>query len=381
MRNLENNYPKAFDDIIIQQLYEGDESKYILGSPTNDRYITGNKRNCEIFYLLLNDLDGKKSVESIALKWNRSIKETETIIDMFFKKGLLIGSSNDNDISEVRKLSIRLLSIKCSHLEKINKRCAGIILNTSFLILIAMLIFNMYHLCNNELSGVSLFTYDGSYIKGLILSSLIMVPSFLFHELYHSFIALKYGLKPSKIDMCLYLLFFPLFYVKIKGMYTTSSRNRIKILCGGYFANFILANMSLMLFFMTKHNIFLTIVLAQLNIIIVNCNPFNLTDGYFIGTQLLKTINLRPKLFKLLANFRSNILKVDKTLIIYAIVNCVIIFINIIYFSNYSLRLFSEVLNVRVSTGIIIGYNIVTLLLYYLIIVFRYKEKKDGNQG
>ena len=90
---------------------------------------------------------------------------------------------------------------------------------------------------------------------------------------------------------------------------------------------------------------------------------------------------MRPKLFKLLANFRSNILKVDKTLIIYAIVNCVIIFINIIYFSNYSLRLFSEVLNVRVSTGIIIGYNIVTLLLYYLIIVFRYKEKKDGNQG
>ena len=99
---MENNYPKAFDDIIIQQLYEGDESKYILGSPTNDRYITGNKRNCEIFYLLLNDLDGKKSVESIALKWNRSIKETETIIDMFFKKGLLIGSSNDNDISESR---------------------------------------------------------------------------------------------------------------------------------------------------------------------------------------------------------------------------------------------------------------------------------------
>lgn len=376
MRSLDVSYPRAFNDIILRQLYDGDDSKYILGSPTNDRYITSSKKNCQVFSLLLQDLDGETSIEALSEKWGRDIEETKSIVDMFFQKGLLVGSSSNNNISEVRKLSIRLLSFECKHLQKISEKSADNILKISLILLIAMFIANMYFVFNDGLKGVNLFRYNGSYFMGLILSSLIMIPSFLIHEFYHSFVALKYGLKPGKIDICLYLLFFPLFYVKIKGMYSTSYKNRMKILCGGFFANLMLADLSLLLFFITRHNIFITIVLSQFNIIIVNCNPFNLTDGYFIGTQLLKTVNLRPKLFNLLANFRKNIRNADKTLIIYALVNFGIIFVNVIYFSNYSLSIITEVLGVNVGQGYLIAYNVAVLFIYYIIIIFRYREKE-----
>ena len=370
-----NNYPKAYHDIIMQQLYDDDDSKYVLGSPTNDRYITSSKKNCNIYRLLLNDLDGKNSIDTLAKRWGKDVEETKKIVNLFFDKGLLEGSSSDNNISEVKKLSIKLCSIECKHLRKVSSKIADVILKVSFILMLVLMIVNVYFILNHGLDGVNILQYNGSYIKGLILSSLIMIPSFLLHELYHSLVALKYGLKPSKIDICLYMIFFPLFYVKIKGMYTISSKKRIRILCGGFFANLILANISLILYFITTNNIFLAMFLAQINIIFVNCNPFNLTDGYFIGTQLIKTVNLRPKLFGLLANFKRYIGKANKILIIYAIINFIIIFFNVVYFSSYSVNIISELLRFDVTSKYIIIINIISLLLYYLIIIIKYREK------
>ena len=116
---MEKSYPRAFNDIILQQLYDGDDSKYILGSPTNDRYITSNKNNCELFSTLLTDLNGENSIETLSKKWGRDLNETEEIVNKFFEKGLLVGSSDDNQSSEVHKLSIRLFSIKCTLLQMV----------------------------------------------------------------------------------------------------------------------------------------------------------------------------------------------------------------------------------------------------------------------
>ena len=137
-----------------------------------------------------------------------------------------------------------------------------------------------------------------------------MIPSFLFHELCHSVAALNYELKPSKIDVCLYLYLFPLYYVKIKGLYTIDYKNRIKIMSAGITGNVFLAEAMLFLYVIFGKGIFLTVVLSQFNIVLANINPFSLSDGYYIMSMTFKTENLRKNMFDIIANlnFKKSLL-------------------------------------------------------------------------
>lgn len=146
-------------------------------------------------------------------------RKTIEIIKFFYLKGLLEESENEKN-SEVRKLSKYIGSVSCDFINKISQNMICIILRIIYFLVIVLALVNLYFIFNRDLGLITIFQYKNSYLYGIILSSLIMIPSFFFHEFSHALMARKYGLYPSKIELTLYLCLFPLFYVRINGIYT-----------------------------------------------------------------------------------------------------------------------------------------------------------------
>lgn len=120
------------------------------------------------------------------------------------------------------------------------------------------------------------------------------------------------------------------------------------------------------------------IVMAQFNIIMVNCNPFNLTDGYFISTQLFKNVNIRSNLFYYLANDIRMLFKSEKTILLYAIFNMFIIVATAFYYSNYTINVITEIFGFKTNNNLASFLNtLIICLLYFIIIRCRYKNCED----
>ena len=371
-----NINPIAAKNIALYLMYNEKDGKYLLGSKDKDRYVILTKEKGEYFLNLLNDMDGSRSDEQLSSKWKLSIETTQNIIAMFYKNGLL-ANSPENDNTEVKRLSKRLFRIGCNHLSQIPIRVAQRLIVCFFVVLVFLGGFDLYSLLVNLDSGFNLFKFNDSYLLSLLISSLIMIPSFFVHELCHSIAALKNGLKPSNIDICLYLYLFPLFYVKINGLYTVKYKQRIMIMSAGMLGNVFLGFAGFALYSIFGNGIFLTIVLAQCNIILANLNPFSLSDGYYIITMLFRSENLRKNMFDIIANLDFKKYRQHYKLFGYIAFNLILIIINAVYLSKFSYGIICEVLHVNISTWIVPVANIVLIICYWIIVHFRFKRAND----
>lgn len=374
-----NDNPIAANDIELFNMYSYKDDKYLLGSKEKDRYVIVNKEKGTYYLNLLHDLDGSLSILQLADKWGMSLEQVHHIIDSFYDKGLLYNSLEKNDNTEVNRLSKKIITIECNLLKNFSKKMSHHIVIAFLLLLGILVVFDLYMLFAGQVNSINIFKLNNSYILSLVLSSLIMIPSFLFHELCHSIVALKYGLKPSKIDICLYLYLFPLYYVKIKGLYTIYYKKRIIIMSAGIIGNVFLAVIMLALYIIFRKGIFLTVVLSQFNIILANINPFSLSDGYYIMTMIFKTENLRKNMFDIIANLNFKKYRSNRKLFFYIIINLLIIAFNVMYISKYSYNVICELFDRQLSTWIIPIGNVLLLLFYILVVHIRFKEKKFSN--
>lgn len=372
-----NTNPIAAKNIALYLMYNETDGKYLLGSKDKDRYVILTKEKGEYFLHLLSYMDGSRSAEQLSSKWNLSIETTKNIIEMFYKNGLL-ADSPENDNTEVKRLSKRLLRINCNHLSRISVRVAQRLIVCFFAVLVLLGVFDLYSLLDNYDSEFNLFKFNDSYLLSLLISSLIMIPSFFVHELCHSIAAVKNGLKPSNIDVCLYLYLFPLFYVKIKGLYTVKYKQRIMIMSAGMLGNVFLGFAGFALYSMFGDGIFLTIVLAQCNIILANLNPFSLSDGYYIISMMFRSENLRKNMFDIIANLDFKKYRQHYKLFSYIVFNLILITINAVYLSKFSYGVICEVLHTNISTWIVPVANIMLIVCYWTIVHFRFKRSKDS---
>ena len=169
-------------------------------------------------------------------------------------------------------------------------------------------------------------TYKDSYLLGAILAAVASVINIIFHESAHALTSIRCGLQPSSFSMNLYGGFKFLWMVKIKGIYTVERQKRIMIMGAGIYTNFILICISLSLSVWgvlsgTGSEIFSKILINNVFMIMACSMPFNLSDGYFIVSQLTKRMNMRKKMFRLLNFKQTSFCNTDVWDVLYAAIS------------------------------------------------------------
>jgi putative peptide zinc metalloprotease protein len=170
--------------------------------------------------------------------------------------------------------------------------------------------------------------------------------------------------------------------VKIPGLYTIERRKRINILISGICANVMLGILFLILSIITNNNIFFALAISNLQIAVINLVPFNLTDGYFILSNILKRTNLRKTYFVFIANLghKQNKLN-DKIEVTYIIVSIIYLFIFVFFELQIYTIAFMEDIPLGYSILAGLGLTVVLALIYIFVIKLRMrKQGGDSNE-
>ena len=294
-------HPEAVRGISSWLLFPG---THIVGSAELDRYIVVPAAKLTLVQEVIAQCDGKSSTAGIADRFARAGLNVNvaSLLEAIHKAGLLVGSEQKGEISRLA------LPIGGMDVESIFVRVQSVfrylfypfVLSTGVLIAIGISIFAEDP---GQIAAVRIqkLTITHFWIGGIFF--LTMALSTLLHELCHGVVATRFGLIPKRLGVVAYLIFIPMFFLKIPGLYTLSPRKRIIVWAAGIWGNFTIAALALIAMRVLGHasvygQMMGKIALANCFIAGMNMLPFLPTDGYFIMSTILKKPNIRPRAWK-----------------------------------------------------------------------------------
>ena len=299
--------PIIVKDIEAWVLFESKEGNmYCLGSLEKDKYIQLNERAVEPVKNAINYFDGTHTLEEIEelLKKEHGVKlDIDKLYEVLCKANLIEGIDKALvEKQEMDYLSITLKEFKLGRtygfLDKLNKIFFPYLLYLS----LGIILISLFFFARNRhmfLRGSS-YSLGGSYTLGILVTLAIFILSIGLHELAHGIAGYKFGLKPSKLVIALYVMT-PMFYLKMPGIYTIKPKKRVYIWSAGVYANLLIASVSIILANFSSgnvKNILFLCSLTNLSLILANLSPLLPLDGYFIMSTLLKRPNLRKGSYK-----------------------------------------------------------------------------------
>lgn len=282
-------------------LFEARQPIYALYIKETDRFIVLPEEKIDNIINISKISDGNNTIETIADTNKTDSKVTMQSIVMMYKLHLFDENNESQQFSEVTMLSKKMFNFPLVFSDRIGTFFYYVYWG----ILTALVLgFGIFALTNDFLTPEhvqnNISRFNGI---GYLLSLVLNVPIFVIHEFAHVATACKYRLnKGLRIHTALYLYFFPYVYVKIPGLYTLKRHERIHVLVSGVAANIMLGILFISVNSITDQSIFISLALSNFQIALVNLMPFNLTDGYFICSNLLKRVNLRKKYFTFISN-------------------------------------------------------------------------------
>jgi putative peptide zinc metalloprotease protein len=115
--------------------------------------------------------------------------------------------------------------------------------------------------------------------------------SHIFHELGHALACKSFGATSGTIGFGFYSIF-PVFYIDLSDTWNLPANQRVKVNLGGIFADYILALICLVVYFLTGENSYLIAETLIFFKTFYNLNFLLRTDGYWVLSDLLKLPNL-----------------------------------------------------------------------------------------
>jgi hypothetical protein len=322
--SLNNVFPKLQKTIKKVILFESNPNQYALYIWETDRFIILPQTKIDNILEIAELSDGHHSVAELITNNSFSGEDNINTLALMNKLNLFNQDmTSGNRFSETKMFSKQLISFSFSF----NRNSAKWFRCIYWSVICALLIVSFLCAIKEWNSFLFSFTMGKTNlgIFGYFATLAMMIPVFVIHEFAHVAVACKYGLyKNITINISLYFYFIPYIYVKIPGLYTLKKNERIKILVAGVFSNFLLSLVFINIYFFSKTEFFFFIAVSNFQIIIVNLLPFNLTDGYFIFSNILKKNNLRKKYFDFIAHFGVYTSKeCDKTEYLYIITSTI----------------------------------------------------------
>lgn len=305
---------------------------YAIGNKDIDKYFMVDEKKLHIILSAIKLMNGKNTTEEI----NNQLKEEYQVdldvddLVVRLKSAGLLFQQDGNQNNELDLFAKKILNIQFTHMENGKRRVLQFLWQFLFVLSIGAILGTVITLIlrgNESVTYLSKsLTYKDSYLLGAILAAVVSIINILCHECAHALTSVQFGLQPSSFSMNLYGGFKLLWMVKIKGMYTIERKKRIMIMGAGIYTNFILICISLVLSIWgvthgTGSEILSKILINNVFMIMACSMPFNLSDGYYIISQMAKRTNMRKKMFQIL-NFKNNSFRnTDVWDVLYAVIS------------------------------------------------------------
>lgn len=370
-------YPVLEKSIEKITLYNSVPKQYALYIKDTDRFIILPENEIDHIISMSKLTNGSHSVDELINDSDYSPKENIRILILMNKLHLFDKNMSSKQFSEASLFSKKIASFNFSLSDKASKAfyyCYWSILFFAVIISVVIPVVRNINLYSEFLKVWN--SFDGiSYILSIVL----IIPLFIVHEFAHVATSFKYNLnKGIKINLALYFFVFPFVYVKIPGLYTLETKKRIHILISGVFSNVLLGILFIMLSIISHKDICFAISLSNFQIAFVNLIPFNLTDGYFILSNILKRANIRKKYFQFISEIgKKRICKPDKIELLYIIISVIyLLLLSFIEFELYS-SAFLNNLSILSRALLSILFTIIAACLYIVFVKLRMKKSVD----
>lgn len=312
------NRPESVTDISKWFLWKKHNINfYSIGSRDVDKYLTATEDDTEIIMYAIGLMDGTRTQEEIGqMIYNRFGKhlDVELLVKKMKTTGLLEGGYKDT--SELGMFSKKIISYKFSVFSNLKKKiisCAySIWLIISLVAVVSALLTISFNFNECRAFFSASFTYKDSYFLGAVLTTIASIINIMLHEVSHMAASVKCGLQPSEFNMNLYGGFKLIWMVKIKGMYTVPRKHRIIIMSAGILTNIVIISIVITVCVLFNVNSVAVELMSKIMInnifMLYSCSmPFNISDGYFIFSQLSKYPNMRTKMFRLMGGKKKDL--------------------------------------------------------------------------
>jgi putative peptide zinc metalloprotease protein len=325
---MNNIKPIVANDLDKYELFRNKKGTiYTIGSLKKDRFVLADEKNVDDVLKAYKLFDGNHTLNDVGNVFinKHKVLDTYKLFKIAEQAGLIENSNKEKIVilNEFQKYGVKILNItlkkKWYNIFHIISKLFNKLSVFVFIVLLLLSISLMPDF-GIMISKLNIYNLFNSTILSLMLSSFITTVSVLMHETSHAAMAMKYGLKPRKVSVSIYL-FSPIIYITIPGIYTLSRNKRLLVHSAGILMNFFLFSLSVVsLPFVSGilRDVMLLTAFNNLGLIVTNIVPFLPLDGYFILMNLLKIPNLRRiTKKKLLSVMEGN--KID--IIIYSIYN------------------------------------------------------------
>ena len=294
-------YPKAVADIVPSQLFPG---VYALGSRALDCFIVIPEAKLSVAIELVARLDGTKALEMIGEEYQRQhgrFVDVRGLHDRLREAGLLDGSKARG---EIQRLAITLVDLPISGLLPwwvLMAQAFTPLVWMSGIVILAGLWVALTHLS----TFIMLATEPIQMTPGILypIAALSYLVTILWHEASHAIVGARCGLVPSRLKAVAYLVFIPLFVIKIPGIYVLEPKLRIHVWAAGIWGSLTLGAVFVLAALATPpggawQHLAARIAAANVVVAAANCVPFLLTDGYFILSTVSRQTNIRGRAWR-----------------------------------------------------------------------------------
>lgn len=301
------DYMKTID--YEEEKVESDEMEYFILFLENGKCIKVNM----ITKTIIEQFDGKKTLKEVleVVKKDGIILNEEKLILIIENKLLPIGIFQNNSKKEQEKKSIKIWF----HWKVVDgKKIEFLLEKMKFLYNKNIVIFQIFLFILGQIYMVLSKEYLGNFSKwesiDWIFCIIIVLFSFVFHELGHATAANYYQCKVREIGIGLYL-FRPVLYTDLSYTWKLSKRKRVIVDVGGIYFQIVLMNLVFGIFCFYKREMVATLLLFTIIICLFNLNPFLKLDGYWILSDYLEVNNINKLAFTYLEDIKYRILKKD----------------------------------------------------------------------
>lgn len=337
--------PRAITDVSSwPYICKKGKEYYCIGSISEDRYLMVGKCQLEYYMQAIKMMDGTNTIQSIEEYFleERKIKiDIAGLTRKLSRSGLIQGERGSNLYSEIGVMGVDIYKRDFSPITDSTRKIITVMWRIIFYASLLIIAINLLGIAINPDKIQSFikqtFTYKDSYLLGALFATLFSLINIILHEMSHWATAIRFGLQPSQLRITLYAGIFPMWYVKIRGIYTIPVGNRISIMAAGMYANLLLISVAVFLgiwFPLPSWQVQLLskVMIANLFQIIYCLSPIKLTDGYFIISLLTGIVNLRLRILKTIGSFfNGKRERVDPILVVYFLISS-----TMILFSTYS---------------------------------------------
>lgn len=321
------------------EVYKEDEDHVLIGNTILNQYIrlhTSNKECLEDLLMQYDGVNDRKTIDEYCKKHNIMIN-----LDVLERQMQIKGmfeTDQEETKNEIESLGIKIFLFVFNEKkhEKLQKFCKVISAIVFFLFCSSLI----YVLINVDLAtsffDENLLKYRNSYSLGIVTTIICSYIILFMHETAHIVVGYSEGLSLHKIGLYLYLGFIPQWFVSFRGIWKAKRGSKIKIYCAGITLNFLIVIICCIISkYYSGTELLKSIAVGSLFMGINSLFPFNLTDGYFLFSALLKRDNLRHDMIVEINEFLHFKFKKEKTSVyFYTLIN-VFFYVIKLYFCYY----------------------------------------------